>query len=460
MIARNRNTRNLTFFSTNFTMNRLQFLNSLKQINQDSMVFVACGLNHKTAPIHVREKVALQPTMQDSLLNSLLDLPEVNEAAILSTCNRTEIYCDTNTPEVLGNWLAHEHQLSEELLSQFLYIHQGKEGIKHTLRVASGLDSMMIGEPQILGQMKQAYQHACRLGTVKTQLRPVFEYIFRASKRIRTRSGIGANPVSIAYAAVQLIGQLFKSYHSLSVFLIGSGETASLVAKYLHQQGVHRFLIASRTLENAQKLAETFGGKTLSIGDIPQYLPLADVVISATACPLPFINKSLVEHALEQRNHAPMFLLDLAVPRDIEENVNELEQVHLYNVDDLQSMIEKGMDERRNAALQAEQLIESELDNYIRWHRSLRAKDVICDYRNQMQTLAQQELQRALKKISAGQNQQDVLNEFSMRLVNKLTHNPTIGLRQMAWDDREDLLALARYLFDTTANQSSYEEIS
>lgn len=148
-------------------MNRLQFVNSLKQINQDSMVFVACGLNHKTAPIHVREKVALQPAMQDSLLSSLLDLPEVNEAAILSTCNRTEIYCDTNTPEVLGNWLAHEHQLSEELLSQFLYIHQGKEGIKHTLRVASGLDSMMIGEPQILGQMKQAYQHACRLGTVK-----------------------------------------------------------------------------------------------------------------------------------------------------------------------------------------------------------------------------------------------------------------------------------------------------
>ncbi len=424
------------------------------------MVFVACGLNHKTAPINVREKVALPAAMHDSLLNSLIDLSEVNEAAILSTCNRTEIYCDTHDPQALIGWLAQEHQLSQESLSPFLYIHEGQEGIKHTLRVASGLDSMMIGEPQILGQMKQAYQQACRLGTVKTELRPVFEYIFSASKRIRTRSGIGTNPVSIAYAAVQLIGQLFPSYKSLNVFLIGSGETASLVTKYLHQQGVHNFMIASRTLENAQKLADTFGGKTLSIGDIPQYLPQADVVISATACPLPFINQSLVEHALNQRNNAPMFFLDLAVPRDIEENVSELDHVHLYNIDDLQTMIEKGMDERRHAALQAEQLIDSELDNYIRWHRSLRAKDVICDYRYQMQQLAHQELERALKKLTAGQNHQSVLNEFSERLVNKLTHNPTAGLRQIAWDGREDLLDLAQYLFNTTTCLPSYEEIS
>lgn len=424
------------------------------------MVFVACGLNHKTAPINVREKVALPATMHDSLLNSLVDLPQVNEAAILSTCNRTEIYCDTDDPQVLSKWLAYEHQLSPESLSPFLYLHEGNQGIKHTLRVASGLDSMMIGEPQILGQMKQAYQHACKLGTVKTRLRPVFEYIFSASKRIRTLSGIGTNPVSIAYAAVQLIGQLFTNYRSLNVFLIGSGETASLIAKYLHQQGVQNFMVASRTLENAQRLADAFGGKTLSIGDIPQYLPQADVVISATACPLPFINKSLVEHALTQRNNAPMFLLDLAVPRDIESDVNELKHVHLYNVDDLQFMIEKGMDERRNAALQAEQLIESELDNYIRWHRSLRAKDVICDYRNQMQDLAEQELQRAMKKLSTGQCQNAVLSEFSERLIKKLTHNPTIGLRQIAWDGREDLLALAQYLFNTTVPQSSYEELS
>lgn len=424
------------------------------------MVFVACGLNHKTAPINIREQLALPPAMHDSLLESLLNVPRVNEATILSTCNRTEIYCDSDNPHIVSDWLAQQHQLTTEQLAPFLYVHKGYDGVKHTLRVASGLDSMMIGEPQILGQMKQAYQQACRLGAIKTQLRPVFDYVFSASKRIRTQSGIGTNPVSIAYAAVQLIGQLFTSYNSLNVLLIGSGETASLVAKYLYQQGVHQFMVASRTIENAGKLANTFGGKTLSITDIPQYISQADVIISATACPLPFINKNLVEHALAQRNNAPMFLLDLAVPRDIEHQVNELEQAHLYNIDDLQRMIEKGMDERRQAALQAEHLIEGELDNYIRWHRSQKAKGVICDYRNQMQSLAQQELQRALKKLSAGQNQQTVLNEFSERLVKKLAHNPTTGLRQIAWDGREDLLSLAQYLFNTTTNLPSYEEIT
>lgn len=424
------------------------------------MVFVACGLNHKTAPINVREKVASAPATQDILLNSLVNLPAVNEAAILSTCNRTEIYCDTEEPEILAHWLANEHQLPKESLSPFFYLHQGEQGIKHTLRVASGLDSMMLGESQILGQMKQAYQHACQLGTVKTQLRPVFEYIFSASKRIRTRSGIGANPISIAYAAVQLIGQSFINYKSLNIFLIGSGETATLVAKYLHEQGAHHFMVASRTLDNAQKLADTFNGKALSIGDIPQYLSKADVVISATACPLPFINKSLVEHALQQRNHAPMFFLDLAVPRDIESNVSELEQVHLYNVDDLQTLIKEGMDKRRSAANQAEQLIEHELNNYIMWHRSLKAKSVICNYRDTMQHLAQQEMQRTLRKLACGQDHNTVLAEFSERLINKLTHYPTIGLKQMAWDNQEELLSLAQYLFNTTTDPITYEEIS
>lgn len=424
------------------------------------MVFVACGLNHKTAPINVREKVAMTPAAQDSLLNSLFNLSGVNEAAILSTCNRTEIYCDTRDPQHLAHWLAQEHQLSHESLSPFLYLYKGHEGIKHTLRVASGLDSMMIGEPQILGQMKQAYQHACNLGTIKTELRSIFEYIFSASKRVRTRSGIGTNTVSVAYAAVQLIGQLFTDYKSLNVFLIGSGETASLVAKYLHQQGVNHFMVASRTQENAEKLAKTFNGKTIPISDIAQYLSQADVIVSATTCPIPFINKDLVKQALNQRNHAPMFFLDLAVPRDIEADVKEIAQVHLYNIDDLQAMIEKGMEERRLAALHAEQLVDEELKNYIRKHRSLKAKKVICDYRNQMYDLAQKELQRALKKLSAGQCQQLVLNEFSERLVNKLTHNPTAGLRQIAKDGREDLFTLAQYLFTTTTRQSSYEEIS
>ena len=411
-------------------------------------MFVACGLNHKTAPLSVREKIALPVAMQDTLLHGLVGLPAVNEAAILSTCNRTEIYCDTDEPDRIIPWLANEHALSADTIAPYFYMHQGDDGVRHALRVASGLDSMMVGEPQILGQMKQAYQQACRVGTAKSSLRQVFPYVFSASKRVRNQSGIGNNPVSIAYAAVQLIGQLFSDFSALNVFIIGSGETSSLVAKYLQQQGVTRFMIASRTRENANQLAATLVGEALAIGDIPHHLSQADVVISATACPLPFISRSLVKHALSQRNNASMVLLDLAVPRDIEADVRDLDGAHLYNLDDLQVMIEKGMNERLTAAVHAEQLIDGELDHYIRWHRSLRAKDVICDYRTQMQDLAQLELQRAIQKLTTGQCQYTVLTEFSERLVNKLTHRPTVGLRRAARDDRTELLDLAQYLLN------------
>ena len=417
-------------------------------------MFLACGLNHKTAPLSVREKIALPVAMQDTLLHQLLDLPAVTEAAILSTCNRTEIYCETDDPDIIVPWLASEHQLSHEEVRPYFYMHHDHDAVRHMLRVASGLDSMMVGEPQILGQIKQAYQQACRVGTVQQTLRNLFPYVFSATKRIRNQSGIGNNPVSIAYAAVQLISRLFSDFASLRVLLIGSGETSSLVAKYLQQQGAQHFMIASRTREHANQLSTRLAGESLSIGDIPHHLSNADVVISATACPLPFISKSLVKHALETRNNAPMVLLDLAVPRDIEADVSELNGAHLYNIDDLQIMIEQGMNERRTAAEHAEQLIEGELDNYIRWHRSLRAKDVICDYRSQMQDLAQFELQRAMQQLSSGQCQYTVLTEFSSRLVNKLTHRPTVGLRQAARDDRSELLDFARYLLNTSAEPS------
>ncbi len=420
------------------------------------MVFVACGLNHKTAPLEVREKVAPSVERQDALLHSLANLSAVNEAAILSTCNRTEIYCDTDAPDQLAPWLAHEHQISPELLTPYFYMHPEHHGVRHTLRVASGLDSMMLGEPQILGQMKQAYQQAYQAGTIKNNLQHLFQYVFSATKRVRNQSGIGKNPISIAYAAVQLIGKIFTDYKSLNVFIIGSGETASLVAKYLQKEGVKRFMIASRTHDHAQQLATTLAGESVAIGDIPHHLSKADVVISATTCPLPFINKSLVEYALSQRAFSPMFFLDLAVPRDIEANVSELEAVHVYNIDDLQTVTGKGMHERQTAAVQAEQLIEAELDNYIRLHRSLKAKGIIRDYRNQMQNIAQLELQRAMQKLSAGKCQYSVLTEFSERLVNKLTHSPTVGLRNAAWDNREELLDLAQYLLDN----SPYEKIT
>ncbi len=419
------------------------------------MTFVACGLNHKTAPLEIREKIA-PPGMQDELLHNLIQLPTIDEAAILTTCNRTEIYYHTHKPQSIAPWLAAQHRLPIEKISPYLYVHPGHEGIRHTLRVASGLDSMMLGEPQILGQMKQAYQHGCRSGTIKNHLRHAFQYVFRASKRIRNCTGIGNNPISIAYAAAQLISQLYSDYNALQLFLIGSGETASLVAKYLHKQGVKKFLVASRSSDNANQLASAFEGKALTIGDIPNYLSQADIVISATACPLPFINKKLVEHALQRRASAPMLFLDLAVPRDIEADVAELPGIHLYNIDDLKSITLRGMDERRKQARQAEELIENELDNYIRSYRTLQAKEIICDYRKQMHSLATQELQLAQKKLAAGSNENKVLDEFCRRLVQKLSHQPTVGLYQAAWDNKLELLDLARYLF---TDRYKYEEI-
>ena len=424
------------------------------------MVFIAYGLNHKTAPLEMREKFALSPTRHDVLLSQLLDTAMAEEAALLSTCNRTEIYCGTPDPERLIAWFAALHGLKTQTLAPHCYLHQAHDGIRHTLRVASGLDSMMLGEPQILGQMKDAFQKACRLGAIKTSLRSIFEYVFQASKRIRTVSGIGANPLSIAYAAAQLVKQSFPNPHELCVFLIGSGETASLVASYLQKQGIRHFLVASRTQENAAQLAAPFHGVPVSINDIAHYLPKADVMISATTCPMPFITKNLVHQALALRNNKPLFFLDLAVPRNIEANVAELSNLTLYNIYDLQTKINHNLGQRQLAAIEAEQLIECELDHYIRWHRGINAKRIICNYRQTMYDLAKLELKRSITQLNEGTNSEQVLEELCYRLVNKLTHTPSVGLRQAAVDGHDNLHTLINYLYKAPEDQFTHEEIA
>lgn len=419
------------------------------------MAFVACGLNHKTAPLDLRERFAFHSVANHTLLNRLNTLATVHEVAVLSTCNRTEIYCETESPDAVLAHLASEVQSSPDELTPFIYLYQDEAAVQHMLRVASGLDSMMLGEPQILGQLKQAYKSACERQTVKTTLHQVFQFIFSATKRVRTLSGVGNNPISIAYAAVQLIMQQFKNIDTLNVFIIGSGETATLVAKYLHQRGVRQFMIANRTHEKAQLLASQFNAQALSITDIPHYLPKADIVISATSCPLPFINKNLIERALADRNNDFMFLLDLAVPRDIDADVAKLDAVRLYNIDDLHSIVGEGIEERRAAAAVAEQLVATEMTDYLVERRSTKANEIITDYRSQMKNLAFQELQRAQQQLSAGKCQHSVLTELSDRLVNKLTHLPTLGLRQLAADDRMDFLHMIQYLLNKPTEHST-----
>ena len=424
------------------------------------MVFVATGLNHKTAPLVIREDMAR--LLDNALVSRLLHLPYVHEAVTLSTCNRTEIYCELDNPEQLISALAETYHHAIDSLIPYLYQHTEERAIQHLLRVASGLDSMMLGEPQILGQLKQAFRDADKQDGLSTEFRHLFPFVFNASKRIRNQSGIGNNPISVASAAVRLIGQCFSNYHTLEIFIIGSGETAALVAKYLYQQGARNFTIASRTREHADRLALQWHAHALSITEIPEHLPKADVVISATACPLPFIDKTMVEQTIKTCSNPkkPRFFLDLAVPRDIAPDVAELEHVHLYNIDDLHQVIEQGLNERRAAAQTAETLIEPVLKQYQHEHRIRHAQLAITHYREQMQELAEQELIRATKKIAAGQAQDAVLREFSTRLLNKATHAPTIGLRQAAADNRPELLDLVHYLMHATTQHEDYENIT
>ena len=412
--------------------------------------FLACGINHKTAPINIREQISsANDEHSELLLKQLLALDSVSEAAVLSTCNRTELYCVTQNKDDIIVWLADQHKLNKDKVETYFYRHSENEAVRHAMRVACGLDSMMIGEPQILGQMKKAYHFAESRGTIGPTMRPIFHHIFSASKRIRSHTGIGVNPISIAYASVNLIQRVFpENIADKTVFLIGSGETSQLVAKYLTQIGIKKFFVASRTLTSAKELAEQVNGQPLTIGEIPAVLPKADIIVSATSCPLPFISRGLVDRSMQSRSEKPMFLLDLAVPRDIEHDVHDVPNVFLYNIDDMQDLIDEGMQERQNAAQNAEQIIEYELEEYIRWHRSLRAKDIIIDYREYANKLAEEELSRLTKQLKSGIiSAEDALTELKYKLVKKLVHQPTVGLKRAATDKREDVLALTSYLF-------------
>lgn len=412
------------------------------------MVFVACGINHKTAPIGIREQIAPCIDTQKQILQELVNQQPVREAALLTTCNRTELYCDTEDASVLIPWLADKHAVEADALESYSYLHQSHEGIRHTMRVACGLDSKMLGEPQILGQMKQAYQQALAFGTAGSELSHIFRHVFSTSKRVRNNTDIGVNPISVAFAAVHLTKTIFKSLSELSVLLIGTGETTTSVANYLRDSGVKRFFIASRTQQKADQLAKSFDGTGLVIGDIAQYMHQADIVITATACPLPFITRLQIETVMQKRGYKPMFLLDLAVPRDIEVEAARCHNVHLYNVDDMQDVVEQGLSKRQSAARLAEEIIDGEVTNFFRWRQAKNANSIIHNFRQQMGVLGNLETERALALLDNGHPPEAVIRELSRRLVNKLIHQPTTKLREAAYDGRDDLLELAIHLYD------------
>ena len=398
------------------------------------MSLLALGINHNTASVALRERVAFGPDRIDRALRELVEQPGVSEAVIVSTCNRTELYCslEQGQGEQVLSWLQRFHQLEASEVVSAIYRHQDEEAVRHLMRVACGLDSLVLGEPQILGQIKQSYAHAQQAEAVKGSLERLFQKSFSVAKRVRTDTEIGASAVSVAFAAVSLARRIFSDLSQTKVLLVGAGETIELVARHLREQNVTQMMVANRTLQRAQLLAEEFGAQVMTLEEIPDYLHEADIVISSTASPLPIIGKGMVERALKARRFKPMFLVDIAVPRDIEAEVDELSDAYLYTVDDLQGIIEQNLETRKRAAAEAELIVQEERDDFMGWYRSQHSVDLIRDYRHQAQQVADEELQRALLALQQGENAEQALKALTHRLTNKLIHAPTQALRQAA----------------------------
>jgi glutamyl-tRNA reductase len=414
------------------------------------MTLLALGINHKTAPVDIRERVAFTPEKIPVALRELRANNNVSEVAILSTCNRTEVYCgvEGDDSRVVREWFSAFHELKPDEVEPYFYSHPDKLAVRHILRVASGLDSLVLGEPQILGQMKQAYSTATQAGTVGQLLNRLFQHTFTVAKQVRTDTSIGASPVSVAFAAVSLSRQIFSDLSRHTALLIGAGETIELVARHLHENGIGRIIVANRTVEKAHNLASEFGGYAIALSEIPEHLAEADMVISSTASQLPILGKGAVETALKQRKHRPMLLVDIAVPRDIESQVGELEDVFLYTVDDLQEIIQEGLRSRQEAAQQAEEIIDTQVAHFMSWLRSLSAVDTIRDYRQSAESMRDEVLQHAMRQLKAGRDMDFVLNELARQLTNKLIHAPCQSMRQAGYGGHTELLDAARELFN------------
>lgn len=414
------------------------------------MSLLALGCNHKTAPVEVREKVAFAPEHLGEAMRDLRSRPAVNEVAILSTCNRTELYCDLQSPEggaAVIDWLGHAHRLRRDELVPYLYQHPGRDAVRHMLRVASGLDSLVLGEPQILGQFKDAYTRANAAGTLGRTLNRLFQHSFAVAKQVRTDTAIGTSPVSVAFAAVSLARQIFADLSDHPVLLLGAGETIELVARHLRENGSRDIIVANRTLERARDLAEGFGGRAVALSEMPGFLEHADIIIASTASQLPVLGKGAVERAMRRRKHRPMFMVDIAVPRDVEPEVSELEDVYLYTVDDLQEVIEENRRSRQAAASEAEEIIDTQVDHFMGWLRAQNAVHTIREYRSHAEMLREQALAQALRRLAAGRPPEQVLEEFGHLLTNKLLHGPSVEMNHAAYQGHTELLDAARRLF-------------
>ena len=395
------------------------------------MTLLALGINHKTAPVSLRERVTFSPDTLDLALDSLLAQPMVQGGVVLSTCNRTELYLSVeeqdNLHEALIRWLCDYHNLNEEELRNSLYWHQDNDAVSHLMRVASGLDSLVLGEPQILGQVKKAFADSQKGHLKASELERMFQKSFSVAKRVRT-----------------LARQIFESLSTVTVLLVGAGETIELVARHLREHKVKKMIIANRTRERAQVLADEVGAEVIALSDIDERLKEADIIISSTASPLPIIGKGMVERALKSRRNQPMLLVDIAVPRDVEPEVGKLANAYLYSVDDLQSIISHNLAQRKAAAVQAETIVEQETSEFMAWLRAQSVSETIREYRGQAEQVRDDLTAKALAALEQGGDAQAIMQDLAWKLTNRLIHAPTKSLQQAARDGDDERLTILR----------------
>ncbi|MEE6031042.1 glutamyl-tRNA reductase [Avibacterium paragallinarum] len=413
------------------------------------MTILVLGINHKTASVALREKVAFSDEKREQALQQIEQAALADSAVILSTCNRTEVYFhnkaispqdDAQWQRQCIDWLSEIHQLDKEELNHSLYVKQNQFATQHLMRVACGLDSLVLGEPQILGQVKQAYQlsedyYQQHQGAISGQLSRLFQKTFSTAKRVRTETSIGENAVSVAYTACTLARQIFDSLRQLNILLVGAGETIELVARHLLRHGVKSLTIANRTLARAEQLVEKLGStqkiRVIGLDDLQAGLDQADIVISSTGSPNTLISQAMVQQAQKKRCYNPMLIVDIAVPRDVEESAGEVESVYHYTVDDLQNIIQRNLTQREQASAEAEQIIDEENQAFFEWLKVHQFSNLIRRYREEAEQTRQEMLEKALSALQQGESAEQILQELSYKLMNKLIHTPTQAMQAM-----------------------------
>lgn len=409
------------------------------------MNIVVVGLSHKTAPVEIREKVAFAPTQMEAPLRRMLALPEISEAVIVSTCNRVELYAVSRNPEAavleLKRFLAEHHRLLMEQLAPHLYDYEGEDAIRHVLRVSASLDSMVIGEPQILGQIKTAYGYATEHKTVGVILNRFLHKAFSVAKRVRTETEIASNAVSVSFAAVELARKIFDKLEDKTVLLIGAGEMCELAAKHFVNNGVGKVLVTNRTFSRAEKLAAEFpGGIPVSFENFREQLHRVDIVLSSTGAPDYVLEAKQVKQVLKTRRYKPMFMIDIAVPRDIDPLAGKLDGIYLYDVDDLQGVVQANLKEREKEAAKAERIIDGEIQQFQKWLATLEVKPTIVALRRQFDQVRQAELEKTLANLNGlGNKERKAIEAMANAIVNKILHHPTNILKQSQNGSNGDL---------------------